>query len=235
MAENKKGFILYADQKELFQQLPNEKAGELIKHIFSYVNDEDPQTDDLIIKMAFTPIKQQFKRDLAKWEETRSKRSAAGKASAEARRNKKQQSLTNSTSVKSVQHTSTKSTVNDNVNVKVNDNVKESIIYTKDVYDCLNYSLNFFPKDLQPKNEKQADSWLDTLEKLNRIDKHSFDDIKKVVKETRENDFWAKNFLSIKKLRSKNKDGVSYYQVFKNQIKGNSTIKKSTNWWDNEK
>lgn len=127
MAEDKKGFILYADQKELFEQLPNEKAGELIKHIFAYVNDENPVTDDLVINLSFTPIKQQFKRDLKKWEKTREGRSKAGKASAEARKNKKQQTLTKSTNVENVQQTSTNPTVNDNVNVNVtvNDNVKE--------------------------------------------------------------------------------------------------------------
>ena len=67
MAKDKKGFILYADQKELFDQLPNEKAGELIKFIFAYVNDENPITEDLLLNLAFTPIKQQFKRDLDKW------------------------------------------------------------------------------------------------------------------------------------------------------------------------
>ena len=46
MAINKKGFILYADQKALFDQLTNDKAGELIKFIFSYVNDENPTTED---------------------------------------------------------------------------------------------------------------------------------------------------------------------------------------------
>ena len=137
MAENKKGFLLYADQKELFDQLPNEIAGELIKHIFSYVNDENPKTDNLLITTAFIPFKQQFKRDLDKWETTRGKRSLAGKKSAEARKNKRQQELTNSTSVKFVeqnptnvnkrQQTSTNPTVNDNVNVNVNvnDNVIE--------------------------------------------------------------------------------------------------------------
>jgi hypothetical protein len=69
MAKDKKGFVLYADQKELFDQLPNDKAGELIKHIFAYVNDEDPQTDDILIKLAFTPIKQALKRDLIKYSE----------------------------------------------------------------------------------------------------------------------------------------------------------------------
>ena len=118
MAEDKKGFILYADQKELFNQLPNDKAGELIKHIFAYVNDENPITEDLIINMAFTPIKQQFKRDLEKWQSTRESRSKAGIASAKARANKKQQSSTNSTSVDCVQQDSTNPTVNVNVNVK---------------------------------------------------------------------------------------------------------------------
>jgi hypothetical protein len=68
MATNKKGFMLYADQQELFNQLSNEQAGQLIKHVFSYVNDENPKTDSLIINLAFTPIKQQLKRDLIKWE-----------------------------------------------------------------------------------------------------------------------------------------------------------------------
>jgi len=131
MATNKKGFILYADQKELFDQLPNEKAGELIKHIFSYVNDENPETNDIILKLAFTPIKQQLKRDLVKFEETKIKRSEAGKKSAEARRNKKEKDATNSTSVKSVQQTSTKSTVKENDNVTVNDTVKDKDINNK--------------------------------------------------------------------------------------------------------
>ena len=79
MATNKKGFILYADQKELFDQLPNDKAGELIKHIFSYVNDENPITEDLLLKLAFTPIKQQLKRDLKKFEEVKDKKSISGR------------------------------------------------------------------------------------------------------------------------------------------------------------
>ena len=79
MAKDKKGFILYADQKELFDQLPNEKAGELIKFIFAYVNDENPETTDLLLNLAFTPIKQQLKRDLVKYENKLDKKSIAGR------------------------------------------------------------------------------------------------------------------------------------------------------------
>ena len=119
MAKDKKGFILYADQKALFEQLPNDKAGELIKFIFAYVNDENPETDDLIINLAFTPIKQQLKRDLIKFEETKEKRSEAGKAGA----NKRWQNIANdSKSISDIAKIAVN--VNDNVNVKdINNNI----------------------------------------------------------------------------------------------------------------
>lgn len=79
MAENKKGFILYCDLIHTIEQLPNEKAGELFKHILRYVNDLNPITEDLITKISFEPIKQQLKRDLSKWEQVSTKRSDAGR------------------------------------------------------------------------------------------------------------------------------------------------------------
>lgn len=118
MATDKKGFILYADQKALFDQLPNDKAGELIKFIMAYVNDENPVTEDLIINLAFTPIKQQLKRDLQKFEQTKVSRSIAGKAGAD----KRWQNVANDS--KRIQ-TIAKMAVNDNVNV--NDKVILSI------------------------------------------------------------------------------------------------------------
>lgn len=75
MAENKKGFVLYADQKFIFDDLNNEEAGILIKHIFSYVNDENPTTDNRIVQIAFNPIKMQLKRDLVKYESVRERNS----------------------------------------------------------------------------------------------------------------------------------------------------------------
>ena len=122
MAKDKKGFILYADQKELFEQLPDEKAGQLIKFIMKYVNDENPSTEDLIINLAFTPIKQQLKRDLQKFEQTKVNRSIAGKAGAD----KRWQNVANdSKRISSI----AKMAVNDNVNV--NDKVILSIAERK--------------------------------------------------------------------------------------------------------
>lgn len=75
MAENKKSFTAYCDWKETFDSLPDDKAGQLIKHLFAYVNDENPQTDDILINAVFAQIKQTLKRDLKKWESKKNERS----------------------------------------------------------------------------------------------------------------------------------------------------------------
>lgn len=149
MAKDKKGFILYADQKALFDQLPNDKAGELIKFIFAYVNDENPNTDDIIINLAFTPIKQQLKRDLKKFEETKEKRSEAGKAGA----NKRWQNIANdSKRIKAI------AKIADNVNVNVN---------VKDIYRCfahLSMSMDEYNKLFEVYTKQQIDEALDSIE-----------------------------------------------------------------------
>jgi hypothetical protein len=87
-----------------------------------YVNDENPSTEDLIINLAFTPIKQQLKRDLQKFEQTKVNRSIAGKAGAD----KRWQNIANdSKRISSI----AKMAVNDNVNV--NDKVIVSIAERK--------------------------------------------------------------------------------------------------------
>lgn len=69
MAENKKSFTAYCDWNTTFNSLPDDKAGQLIKHLFAYVNDENPVTDDLLINAVFANIKATLKRDLIKWKE----------------------------------------------------------------------------------------------------------------------------------------------------------------------
>lgn len=68
MAEGKKSFIMYCEWQELFNDLTDEQCGKLMKHIFAYVNDENPEAPDAITRIAFIQIKQQFKRDLKKYE-----------------------------------------------------------------------------------------------------------------------------------------------------------------------
>jgi hypothetical protein len=67
MAKDKKSFLLYCDIIYTVSKMPDDKAGQLFKHILEYVNDMNPQTDDLIIQLSFEPIKQQLKRDLQQY------------------------------------------------------------------------------------------------------------------------------------------------------------------------
>jgi hypothetical protein len=119
MAKGKKTFIFYSDWINMIKEMPNEDAGILIKHILSYVNDENPQTDNLLVKMAFGHMKPLIKQDLKKWESIREKRKQAGaKGGKQTQANAKQ----NEANAKQVQ------AVNDNVNV-----INKSIISQPEV------------------------------------------------------------------------------------------------------
>jgi hypothetical protein len=133
MADNKKSFILFCDQTHLFQELDDDEAGRLIKHIFRYVNDEDPEPPDRITKIAFEPIKQQLKRNLKDWEFKKNQKSEAGKKGMESRwakHNEEKQSITSDNSVINPITNITVS-VNDNVTVSdtVNENVNDNVIF----------------------------------------------------------------------------------------------------------
>jgi len=189
MADNKKSFVLYCDIIKTVDILPNETAGELFKHLLSYVNDEEPQTDNMLVKLAFEPIKQQLKRDLEKWQEIKVKRSEAGKRSA-AKRNKNQQKQQVLTSVESVEQTSTNPTVNDNVNVTVNVNVNDiEYIYSLYPSKCpvQNRSLG-----KTAKNKKQIEKHLKakTKEELENI-------IVSYIEDCKNNKVYLKNFSSL--------------------------------------
>jgi len=110
--------------------------------------------------------------------------------------------------------------VEEEVKEEVKLQVKEKMYFKKEIHDTFENCLNYFPEHLHPKNEKIKNSWLDTIKKLNEIEKLPFEKIIEIVEKTRKDDFWSKNFLSLQKLRKKNKEGVLYIVVFNEQIKG---------------
>lgn len=119
MAENKKSFILYADLIATVSKLPDNKAGKLFKTVLEYVNDMKPTVDDILVQVAFEPIKQQLKRDLAEWDKQKQSRSEAGKKGMATRWNNKQ--ITKITKHNSVINPITK--ITDTVTVNVTDTV----------------------------------------------------------------------------------------------------------------
>jgi hypothetical protein len=120
--EGKKSFVLYCDSLEILSELADEDAGKLFKIIHQYVTDKDPEINDPLLKIAFLPIKMQLKRDLKKWNNTREKRSEAGKLGG---RPKKQDKAKKANALFDNQKKQDKAkkavNVNDNVNV-INNN-----------------------------------------------------------------------------------------------------------------
>jgi hypothetical protein len=124
MAENKKSFVLYADIIHTVRKMPKDKAGELFMTILSYVNDENPQVEDITVDCVFEIIKQQLKRDLKKWENFRGKQSENGKKGG---RPPKEKPLDENPENPSLLGESQKS-LNVNVIVNANDTVNENVI-----------------------------------------------------------------------------------------------------------
>lgn len=121
MAENKKSFLLYCDLIHTVSKMPDDKAGQLLKHVLEYVNDLNPQTNDLIIQLTFEPIKQQLKRDLLKYKAISEERSEIGKLggikSGEARRTKMKQNEANALKLKqNEQDTDTDTVIDKDIN-----------------------------------------------------------------------------------------------------------------------
>jgi hypothetical protein len=214
--EGKKSFVLYTDQREVFEELSDEDAGKLIKHIFSYVNDENPETDDKLIRLAFLPIKTQLKRDLKMWDEKKHLRSEAGKKGGLAKASNATKSLAKPSNA-----------TNDvaNLAVNVNGNVN-------DIYRDTNKEL---PVNEESHNAIFRKLWTSTiwLEGIAMKNKATIDQVKNHL-----NDFRQEMILT-EKLKVDEKDAKEH---FVNWIKRGNPIPekeepkyaKSTiedNWW----
>ena len=64
----KDSFILYLEQKQIFEMLTDEEAGQLIKAIFEYEDTGQTVTLDRSLQIAFLPIKNVLDRNKEKYE-----------------------------------------------------------------------------------------------------------------------------------------------------------------------
>jgi len=155
MAENKKSFLLYTDLIHTVKKLNDQQAGKLFKHVLEYVNDLNPQTDDILLQVCFEPIRQSLKRDLQKYENIREKKSEAGKKGA----NKRWQKIADdSTAIKPM------------ANIAVNDSVSDSDIYKS--FAHLSISEKEFKKLEVDYTKQQIDETLEAIENFKNNTKY---------------------------------------------------------------
>lgn len=79
MAENKNSFVFYTDWEDTFRALPKDKGYDLLIHMLDYVNDRNPETDDILINAVFQQLKNTLKRDLKGYEDKKEERSYSGR------------------------------------------------------------------------------------------------------------------------------------------------------------
>ncbi len=168
--QGKKSFLLYTDQREVFDELSDEDAGKLIKHIFAYVNDEDPITNDKLLKVAFLPIKTQLKRDLKTWENKQEQRKDAAKKSVESR----QRTLT-SVNERSI-------SFGDNVNVNVNGNVNDNVNVNGNVNKQIGAGALFSLEDIFNDFKKEKPLKRPYFERMAEVHSTDSDTIEKLFK-----------------------------------------------------
>lgn len=121
--DNRGSALLYQDDESIFNLLPDEQAGALIKAVLQYAfAGEVPVYSDLAMKLAFEHIRLHMDRDREKYEETIAKRREAGKKGGLAKEANASFASTNLANVANASFA--KHNDNDNVN-----DLKKSISY----------------------------------------------------------------------------------------------------------
>ena len=172
MMDNKKSFVLYNSFYEPLKALKNEQLGKLFRSIFNYtINGEIPQDDDILI--AFMFIKSQIDIDSEKWEETKDKRSEAGRLGGIQRALNQKQTLSSKSKqclneLSKGKQNQTNQPVNVNVDVNVNDNVniKEKINKKKKYGSFENVKLS------DEEYQKLKDKFNDYEEKIENLSQY---------------------------------------------------------------
>ena len=144
MSNKKKSFLLHIDSLDILDDLTNGQAGVLFKAIKAYQKDEEFDLDS-IVKIAFSPFKNQFARDNEKYEKLCEKNRLIAI-------NRHKNKSTSGTSGNDTKPTVTKST--DNKNKKDSDNDSDSNIKDLSVItDGFEHWWNLYPT-ARRKNKK---------------------------------------------------------------------------------
>ena len=162
MSSKKKSFLLHIDSLDILDDLTNGQAGVLFKAIKAYQHEDDFPLDG-IVKIAFSPFKNQFSRDNVKYENLCEKNRLIAI-------NRYKDKPTTGNSGNETIPSVTKSTDNKNKNKTNNDSDNE----VKEIIDFLNITLHSKYKHTTKSHSENISARLN--------DGHSVDDLKLVIK-----------------------------------------------------
>ena len=179
----KDSFILYLEQKQIFEMLTNEEAGQLIKAIFEYEGTGQIVNLDRSLQIAFLPIKSALDRNKEKYENVvkRNKRNIEKRW--------KKENTKNTTGKKCIQK-NTQNTDNEHDNERDNENYNEhdkdkkeknkkrktfdDILaenhFTKELEDTIRDFIDMRKTIKKPMTSKALELLLRNLEKLTNLE-----------------------------------------------------------------
>jgi hypothetical protein len=209
MSTNKKSFLLHIDSLDILDDLTNGQAGVLFKAIKAYQHNDDYPLDS-IVKIAFSPFKNQFVRDDEKYTKTCERRAIAGAKGGKqkvANASKCKQEVAN---VADSNNKNKNKTKNKSDNYKetttslVEENPQRSKFKFSDIdYQCAEWVYSLVIKVAPASKKPNFENWANTIRLMREIDKLTHDDISQVFTWANQDSFWAVNILSITKLREK--------------------------------
>jgi len=94
MSRNKKSFLLHIDSLDILDDLSDEQAGQLFKAIRAHQKHEEIEMS-AIVRIAFSPFKNQFSRDNDRYELTCKRRADAGSKGGKAKASNARQGVAN--------------------------------------------------------------------------------------------------------------------------------------------
>ena len=210
MAKGKKSFLLHIDSLDILDDLDNEQSGLLFKAIKAYQKNEQIELDG-IVRIAFSPFKNQFIRDDEKYKTTCERRALAGSSGGK----KKQANLANASNSK---QELTKVADNKNKNKTNSDSDSDSDSDKEDQKtttakpaklnfqeEDLNFSKWFYEQLLflnpKQKKPKSFDKWANTIRLIRIGDDKTYKEMRDLFMWVCRDDFWKGNIQSPDKFR----------------------------------
>ena len=133
-------FVVYTEYADIISELSDAQAGMLFKAIMQSQIDNEPDIDDLAVRLVYMTIKKQIDKCHENYDKTKKARSEAGKEAMKRRWNKEQQISSGSDVITDDNKNNkaitddNKNNNNDNVNVNVNVKDKNNILSCKSEY-----------------------------------------------------------------------------------------------------